>query len=757
MTVSLNTGINGLMPKSVKAKFAGLVIGATLVSCLSVGLISYYEGRAGLIKASEAKLSAEVASKAKDIKNYNNRIEQMLAEVSQNGAIGDAVESIPQALKFELKDIKATFQPEGKTPEERAAYSGAGSKLIYAVRHAAIHGTLYSAWKNANVSDIYVIDPDGTIIYTVTKGRAFLTKLSAPANADIKAIVDKTKNGKLDALQESGFVKQPDGEVDAFYARPLAVSKWGEVERKGTIVVKVAASKLAGVIGSGAKAQAGADKAFIVSHDGQLRSGNIGSVKDQTIPASLVKAAATAGTGSEFANVGGQEDFVSYMPVKLAGEDNLLVVAQPKAQMLASSTELAKLAFSATLAILALMGFIGFFVSSRLTRPLVNLASLMNRLNDGDKSIKIDEANRGDEIGVMARALESFRDSAVEKDRMEQEVAENGQRTEAERRNREAEKARSAEELQAAVNALGTALQALSAGKLDIQIKTPFVAQLDQLRIDFNNSVATLEETIRSIGASVDIIHAGSGDLRGASQNLSDRTERQAASLEEAAAALAEMTDSLGDTLGRCETADQVTSKTLDGTLVSGTVVKDAISAMQRIEESSGEIRKIIDVIDQIAFQTNLLALNAGVEAARAGDAGKGFAVVAQEVRELAQRSASAAKDISSIIENSTSEISTGVGLVLKTGESLSEIEENVKTISGHITAIVEASRDQTGRLGEINATVNSLDQVTQQNAAMVEETTASAHSLDNEATTLAELVSGFSVSGSASAQRNAA
>ncbi|MCO6185468.1 methyl-accepting chemotaxis protein [Rhizobium sp. L1K21] len=750
------TQFSKLMPHSVKAKFAGLVIGATLVSCLSVGAISYYEGRLGLISASQLRLETEAQTKVKDLKSFDRRLEQVLAEISQNASIGDAAKSIPTSMQYERDDVLKAFQDPAMNEEERAAFSGASLKLLYATQHAAIHGTLYNAWKNANLSEIYVIEPEGTIFFTITKGADFLTSVNDPANASIKAVVDAANAGGLEDVHKSGFSLQPNGKVSAFVSRPLVVSEWGQQKRLGTMVVRIDADKLANVIGGEDGGEA-LDSAFILGADGTLLAGQIDKAGDKTAPAAIETAAKAGETGTEFAETSEGNVFFSYLPVELVGEQHLLAVGQTEDKVLAAAQDLAKLAFSATLAILVIMGLIGVFVASRLTRPLTKLAALMNRLNEGDKAIEVDGTERSDEIGTMARALESFRQSAVDKDRMEHEAEETSQRVESERKNREIEKARSAEELQAAVSALGTALKALSSGKLDIQIETPFVAQLDQLRLDFNNSVKTLEETIRSIGASVDTIRAGSGDLRSASQDLSDRTERQAASLEEAAAALAEMTDSLRNTLNRCETANQMTGQTLEGTLASGVVVKDAISAMQRIEESSAEIRKIIDVIDQIAFQTNLLALNAGVEAARAGDAGKGFAVVAQEVRELAQRSAEAAKNINSIIENSASEISNGVGLVLKTGESLGEIEENVKAISGHIGAIVEASRDQSARLGEINSTVNALDQVTQQNAAMVEETTASAHSLDGEASNLAELVSRFSVTGNASYRQHAA
>jgi len=385
------------------------------------------------------------------------------------------------------------------------------------------------------------------------------------------------------------------------------------------------------------------------------------------------------------------------------------------------------------------------------------LAGLMNRLNNGDTEIEIDGTGRRDEIGLMARALDSFRRSALEKERIEKEAESRDLEMNAERREREAEKQRSAQELQEAVTALAAGLKNLSDDKLHLRIHTPFVPELDHLRIDFNGSLDKLEETIRAIMASADTIRGGSNDLKGASANLAHRTERQAASLEEAAAALGEMTGSVNDALRRCETAVQVSAGALKGAKASSEVVNEAIVAMQRIEESSSKIRQIIDVIDQIAFQTNLLALNAGVEAARAGEAGKGFAVVAQEVRELAQRSSTAARDINGLINASTSNVSDGVALVLQTGERLHTIEDNIAAINDQIGAIVDASREQSARLSEINASVNDLDQMTQQNAAMVEETTAAAFALAQEADGLTEQVSRFTIGQREGSARRAA
>ena len=300
------------------------------------------------------------------------------------------------------------------------------------------------------------------------------------------------------------------------------------------------------------------------------------------------------------------------------------------------------------------------------------------------------------------------------------------------------------------MQSVGDGLKRLAEGDLVTRIDTQFVAHLDQLRLDFNNSLGKLNGTMQAVGANARAIGAGAEEIRSAADELSKRTEQQAASVEETAAALEEITTTVKDAARRTQEASQLAADTRNDAERSGEIVRDAIKAMQQIEKSSDEIGNIIGVIDDIAFQTNLLALNAGVEAARAGEAGKGFAVVAQEVRELAQRSANAAREIKTLIATSETHVRTGVGLVSETGKALDAIVSGVQEINRHVHAIAEASREQSAGLQEINTAVNTMDHGTQQNAAMVEESTAASHSLAAEAASLSNLLAQFRTGGEA-------
>ena len=303
-------------------------------------------------------------------------------------------------------------------------------------------------------------------------------------------------------------------------------------------------------------------------------------------------------------------------------------------------------------------------------------------------------------------------------------------------------------ERMSAINTLGGGLKALADGDLTQHLATPFVPSMEVVRKDFNEAVAGLHEAMQTVEGNANAIASGAQEIRSAADDLAKRTEQQAASVEETAAALDEITTTVADSSRRADEAGTLVGKTRIGAEKSGEVVKKAIGAMGQIEQSSREISNIIGVIDDIAFQTNLLALNAGVEAARAGEAGKGFAVVAQEVRELAQRSASAAKDIKALITTSGEQVKSGVALVDETGRALQEILAQVHEVHTNVAAIVEASREQSTGLREINHSVNAMDQATQQNAAMVEESTAASHAMAREADALHTLIRRFRLAG---------
>lgn len=405
----------------------------------------------------------------------------------------------------------------------------------------------------------------------------------------------------------------------------------------------------------------------------------------------------------------------------------------------ASSISIGVVVAGIVIAILAGIGLILIF-----RRPIGQITAAMRRLAEGVLDTAIHGDTRRDEIGDMARALGIFKANALEKLRVESLSEEQRIAAEAERLRNDAEKQASQEQIDFAVRQLAQSLRQLSEGDLTCAIATPFSGGLDQLRQDFNDSIERLNETLAQIRHDAYGIQANGNAMRASADELSRRTETQAASLEQTAAAVDEITVTVRQTASRAGEANAIVGETRKNAEASSEIVADAVESMTRIEDASRKIEQIIDVIEDIAFQTNLLALNAGIEAARAGEAGKGFAVVAQEVRELAQRSAGAANEIKSLIDTATREVSTGVQQVQRTGEALGDISSRIAQLYEHVQMIAQAAQDQSAGLQEVNTAVNQMDQMTQANAAMVEEANAMSQQLAHEGDHLMQLVSQF-------------
>ena len=398
------------------------------------------------------------------------------------------------------------------------------------------------------------------------------------------------------------------------------------------------------------------------------------------------------------------------------------------------------------------------FGNRHIARPLLHMTGVMRRLSAGDTEIDIPGRRRKDEIGNMADAVEVFRQSAIENRRLETEAEQNRMRAEAERLETQRRAEADAEErLRVATSGLAAGLRRLASGDLAFRLNERFAPDFEPLRTDFNQSVQQLGNTLIEISHAIEAMNSGTREIAEGSADLSRRTEQQAATLEQTAAALDEITVNVANSTRRAQEATGAASEANQAAKISGNVVAAAVDAMQRIEQSSGQISNIIVVIDEIAFQTNLLALNAGVEAARAGEAGKGFAVVAQEVRELAQRSAQAAKEIKELIGKSSHEVENGVKLVQQTGDALKSISLHVEAVNEHMGAIATSSQEQATGLSEVNTAVNQMDQTTQQNAALVEETTTATSALATESDRLRTLLAQFKLTDQAQhgAERN--
>jgi methyl-accepting chemotaxis protein len=385
---------------------------------------------------------------------------------------------------------------------------------------------------------------------------------------------------------------------------------------------------------------------------------------------------------------------------------------------------------------------------SRIVWPIARMTEVMRRLARQDTAVVVSGIGRRDEIGAMAEAIQVFKDNAIARSTLEVEAA--NFQTKLDRKLKETEDASSAaaRDQQTVMDGITVALAKLARGVLTVRFTPEVGTGYQSLKHDFNAAVETLQQTMQSIAVNASGVRSSAGEITKASDDLSRRTEQQAASLEETAAALDQITATVRTAAENAGKAGMLAGEARGGAERSGIVVREAVDAMNGIETSSRQIGTIIGVIDEIAFQTNLLALNAGVEAARAGEAGRGFAVVATEVRALAQRSAAAAREIKALIAASGQQVETGVKLVGETGKTLGVIVEQVIQLSGLVTEIAGSAQEQSTGLQAVNTTLNGMDRVTQQNAAMVEEATAASRRLADEADALARLVGQFRIGG---------
>ncbi|MBB1247485.1 methyl-accepting chemotaxis protein [Rhizobium sp. G21] len=464
--------------------------------------------------------------------------------------------------------------------------------------------------------------------------------------------------------------------------------------------------------------------------DAWVRPDSVTSLTPEDI-AALAKQGAETSDVSHARVADGLVAVASPLPLDKKGKPQGVVVTVWSAEAIfaeARNKALIALGIQSAVIILAIGAFL--FAMRRLVgAPLASIGDRISRLQAGDLDTPVIHQDRSDEIGFLARALDQFRQQAIEKVRQTEASEQQRLNIEAERRhNAEAER-QSSHRQKAVVDTLATALGKLADGDFSIRLHD-LGADFSDVQRDFNRMIEAVADAIDNIKRVSVAVENGSQELANSAEQLAKRTEQQAAALEETAAALSEVSSTVDLTARSAETAVRMVEDARSDAHNSAVIVREAIGAMDQIQTSSSQIGKIIGVIDEIAFQTNLLALNAGVEAARAGEAGKGFAVVAQEVRELAQRSANAAKEIKQLVTMSSAEVSNGVNLVNRTGDALVTIEERVNGITHSIQAMVQSYQSQAHGLREINGAMNQMDQTTQQNAAMVEETSAACHDL---------------------------
>ncbi|MCF3642505.1 methyl-accepting chemotaxis protein [Rhizobium sp. TRM95111] len=599
--------------------------------------------------------------------------------------------------------------------------------------------------------DLYMIDPKGNVLYSVAKESDFGTSLmdgpykeSGLATAFRHAL--ELKEPGAVAVSDFSAYAASEGARAAFIAAPILMNG----RTLGIMAIRIPNGKLDAIFAN-VKGLGATGETVLARRDGMVVTDPPRSAEADALAVTLDMAGMPdAANGTEargsLTDPSKTAFYAGASPLSFGGTEWVVVAKMAKAEANAGIVNGAKIVIGLALAVLALALAASIAFSRAIARPIDRLVDAMAELAGGNTAIDLPDETRRDEIGDMVRSVAVFRQAAIEKEDLQQAAEAGRLRTAEERERQETARNTAQRRVREAVETLGGALERLANGDLAVEIDQPFAEGLDQLRLDFNKSVSRLAETIVAVSGNTRSISAKTATVNGAAADIAERTEGQAVALAQTSSAINQTIGAIRSATERAEEASRMATSAKSSTDRSSGVVSDAVAAMGRIEAASREISQIINVIDEIAFQTNLLALNAGVEAARAGESGKGFAVVAQEVRELAQRSANAAKDIKSLITKSGEEVATGVRLVQQTGSELVGIAGEVTRISDHIHTIAAAAREQSESLGSIGRLMDEMEQRTDQNRRAVGETASGMSGLAADTQALAALVARFAL-----------
>lgn len=721
----------------LKFKLPAMIVGfcLTITAVLQVTIYMEVHRTALSDKAAQLALVAEQRSDA--LQMWFDRVEQDIRLVGASPATADAIERLSTAFNGIDGDPRAILQKaylddNPHPPGERQKLVEVAGELSFFRQHAVFHPFFDDVRQQRGFYDVFLFDLAGNAIYTTVKEPDFAANFATGSLAEtgLGQVYLAALDGTPGEVHMSDFEPySPSNDVPAgFAATPVANTNGRLI---GVVAVQLPLDGL-GTIMQDPEGLGETGEAYLVGSDLRARSASRFEGRfDVLDPLDGLLHHEDLGSKVEMLHQevtlqSGANGFAQTRQVKTPSGDWLLVVDREMSEVMASSNHALRLMLNigAVGAITVLAA--GILMARAVTRPIARVNSAVLRVADGDLTSDVPETERSDELGVIARSLDGLREKLAA-----------SALTERERERLQAEQA-------LVVEALSLALQSLAAGDLSKPITDPFADDYDMLRRDYNQTVETLGGTIAQMVDASSNIRARSTEISRASEDLSNRTENQAATLEQTAAALDQLTASVKSAADGARQVESIVQQARAEAEQSAAVVQGAVAAMIEIRKSSDHISQIIGVIDDIAFQTNLLALNAGVEAARAGDAGRGFAVVASEVRALAQRSSTAAKEIKTLIGASTQHVGRGVEQVDRTGEALSTIVNRVAHILTLVSDIAAGAGEQSTGLAEINIGVTQLDQVTQQNAAMVEEATAASHDLHNEASRLADLVEHF-------------
>lgn len=701
------------------------------------GLVQFWQFSKVLNAQNQETYTTVIKERTAALSRWMKTIEDDVSALAANVAIRDAITDFTSAWvelgnggADRLRDLYIHSNPHPNGEKDELVIAGDGSN--WSRVHQEHHEGLRAFQRVHGYYDLFLFDTAGNLIYSVFKEDDFgLNFFSGQyATSGLGEVFQKGVKLSIDEVYVTGISPYAPsaGAPAMFLSKPV----FKDGTRIGVVALQVPFGAISEIL-SDSILLGETGRVILVGEDGRILSQ---SATDTNVASELAVnetqhfQAAQAGEDRFFTDVPGL-----YGPEVVAATSSVMTPDGERWGLVLEKSAQEALAEKRDLQFAAAIGLIltafalcatCWIVGQWIAKRFVQLARDTGAIANENYDIVVAGTDSGDEIGEMAQTLEAF------KSRLQEGA-------EAQLREEETQKGN-----RRVVELLSDALMSLAQGDFRNQITEFFPFEHKKLRYSINDAMSGLNKVVIEVGDAAFSIQKGAGEIYSAAEELSSRTESQAATLEQTAAAIEQITVSVRSATDNVRTVEAAAADAKEDAEASGKVVSETIAAMHEIEASSKHIEQIIGVIDDIAFQTNLLALNAGVEAARAGEAGKGFAVVASEVRALAQRASDAALEIKTLIGQSSHQVDRGVDLVDRTGQALQAIVERVTNISDLVTQIARSSEEQASALSEINTGVTQLDNVTQDNAAMVEETTASSHLLSTDALKLNQLVSAF-------------
>ena len=766
------------------------LVGSALLVSAGVGIASYMIGLGTVQEQRDQSMQASLTTATALVSDYYGSAEVDLRLFVQRSDTVTAMKNLARALdelRMGLGDganaqLQTAYVTESPNPEDRASVDSNIKGAMYDAPHKRFHPGFRTLMQERHYSDVLLISPAGEVVYSVAKNMDFASNVTGETSGLGRAFTAGTALADGEAAFIDFTAYAPSGTAQSFMAMPI----YERDENIGVMVLSISpeavSSRVSGLSGLGLSGEV-----VVVGADGLLRTESPRTEESDVLATTLSSDAignALAGVTSEGISLDyrGAPMVVRAAPVSVGDVTWAVAAVQPEQEAYAAVVQMRIMTLLVGGGLLAIAALLGMWFARTISRPITRLTHSMEALANGDLSVEVEGGGRHDEIGAMARNVEVFRENALKVNDM----------TEAEAARIIASQAERAAMMQDLQRAFGQVVDAAIAGDFSQRVDTVFPDdELNGLARSVNGLVETVDRGLAETGsvlsalADTDLTRRMEGDYQGAfarlkadtnavadkltdivgqlrdtsrtlkaatgeilsgANDLSERTTKQAATIEETSAAMEQLASTVMVNAERAREASAVASGVTHTAEEGGQVMANANEAMERITASSAKISNIIGLIDDIAFQTNLLALNASVEAARAGEAGKGFAVVAVEVRRLAQSAAQASSDVKALIEQSAGEVKGGSRLVADAAARLEEILASARSSSELMNGIARESQEQAASIDEVNTAVRTMDEMTQHNAALVEEMNASIEQTEAQASQLDRIVDIFAL-----------